>query len=583
MHCGHPVIASTPVDDSRFNRLAAAAPVLLAEKLQAASNLAGEQRVVTALLVDVVGSTALSEKMDVETWATIMNGAFDRIAPAIYRYEGTIARLLGDSVLAFFGAPVAHEDDPIRAVRAALDLIEISKDIAEDVRREHGVEFNLRACINTGSVVFGPTDERVLHKYTASGGAINLVSRIKFAAQPMTVLITENTYRFVEPVFNLADLGLIEVKGRTRRVRVYQVDGVKTTPGSVRGLAGLESPMVGRNRELDTLAQLCTTVRAGLGRAVVVIGEPGLGKTRLISEWKTMVEREGIDPAPRWVEGRCFSYGHRLAYHLLIEVIRSVIGVPDGADEVETRDALRVLTDNLFEEASLEVYPYLAHLLMLKLEGEAQEIVAALDPQALQPVYTMAIRRLLERLTAQCPMVLVLEDLHWADPSSIDLLIQLLPLATEAPILFCLVSRPERDSPGWRLVTAARDVLGGALTELTLSALSEEDSRQLVSNLLAIEALPESLRRMILKRSEGNPFFVEEVIRMLIDREAIIRVNDGWVAGERIDEVEIPDTLQGLLLARIDRLPEDVKRTLRVASVIGRQFPIPVLQQILGG
>jgi len=306
MHCGHPVIASTPVDDNRFNRLAAVAPVLLAEKLQAASDLAGEQRVVTALLVDVVGSTALSEKMDVETWATIMNEAFDRIAPTIYRYEGTIARLLGDSVLAFFGAPVAHEDDPIRAVRAALDLIEISKDIADDVRREHGVEFNLRACVDTGSVVFGPTDERVLHKYTASGGAINLVSRIKFAAQPMTVLITENTYRFVEPIFNLGDLGLIEVKGRTRRVRVYQVHGVKTGPGRVRGLAGLESPMVGRSRELNTLAQLCTTVRAGLGRAVVLIGEPGLGKTRLISEWKTMVEREGIDPAPRWVEGRCF-------------------------------------------------------------------------------------------------------------------------------------------------------------------------------------------------------------------------------------------------------------------------------------
>ena len=179
------------------------------------------------------------------------------------------------------------------------------------------------------------------------------------------------------------------------------------------------------------------------------------------------------------------------------------------------------------------------------------------------------------------PLVLVLEDLHWADPSSVDLLIRLLPVIATGPVLLCLVTRDERDTPGWRLVNTAREMLGGRLTELNLAPLSEVDSRKMVANLLQIENLPESVRQVILGRAEGNPLFVEEVIRMLIDQGAIIQGDHGWVACKDFDEVEIPDNLQGLLLARIDRLPEDVKLVLRVAAVIGRQFPVRVLAKVL--
>jgi predicted ATPase len=178
-------------------------------------------------------------------------------------------------------------------------------------------------------------------------------------------------------------------------------------------------------------------------------------------------------------------------------------------------------------------------------------------------------------------LVLVLEDLHWADPSSVELLIRLLPVITNGPVLLCLVTRDERDTPGWRLVNAARETLGGRLTELNLAPLSEVDSRKMVANLLKIENLPESVRRTILGRAEGNPLFVEEVIRMLIDQGAIVQEENGWVACNDFDEIEIPDNLQGLLLARIDRLPEDVKLVLRVAAVIGRQFPVRVLAKVL--
>jgi class 3 adenylate cyclase len=587
MHCGHPTRARTTDDEARLNRLTAAAPAPLAEKVRAAADLSGERRIVTVLHVDVVKSTAIAEEIGDESWATIMSGAYDRFAKAIYLYEGTIARLLGDALVAFFGAPVVHEDDPIRAVTAALDLLNIAKEYANEVRNEYGIDFAVRACLNSGPVVIGSVGIDLRYDFTPVGGVVNLAARIKFAAHPMTVLISENTYPFISPLFECVNLGLIEVTDRSEPVQVYQVLESKAVPGSVRGLAGFESPMVGREAELASLLMLCDAVQAGLGRAALITGEPGMGKTRLIREWKTAVMAKTSMPPSRWVEGRCLSYGGGLAYHLIADLLYSLIGVPSAASEPETHLALLSLLEDLFgkvenSEELQEIYPYLGHLLSLKLEGDALDKVQALDPQTLQTRYLFALRSLFLGIITRHPLIIILEDLHWADPSSVDLLIKLLPTASSAPLLFCLVTRAEHDSPGWKLVTAARDILGKSLTEISLTALSDTESRQMVSNLLEVEAIPETTRKLILHKSEGNPFFVEEVIRMLIDRGAIIQINGDWVAGQIITQIEIPDNLHGLLLARIDRLPEDVKHTLRVASVIGRQFPVKVLEQVLG-
>ncbi|HSJ58480.1 MAG TPA: AAA family ATPase [Anaerolineae bacterium] len=586
MHCGQPQRPTTPADDAQLSRLAAATPDSLAEKLRAADGLAGERRVVTVLFTDVVGSTDLAHVLGPEAWMVVIKDMFDRITPVIYRYEGTIAHLLGDGLWAFFGAPVAHEDDPLRAAYAGLDLLHVAAEYADQVRREYGVEFAMRACLNTGPVVVGPLSDDLRYEHTAGGPTVNLAARLKFVAQPMSLVVTEHTHRFIAPIFETEDVGQVSVEGDdVDAVRVYQVRGLRSAPGRLRGLAGagLESPMVGRDAELATLLQLGEAVRAGLGRAALIVGEPGLGKTRLITEWRAALARHPAQPPPLWAEGRCLSYGRGLAYHLLIDLLRSILGVAEAADEVETREALRTVTDELFGEEASGVYPYLGHLLSVRLHDRAAEDVALLDPQALQAQYLAAVRRLLGALAARQPLILILEDLHWADPSSTDLLIKLLPLASAAPVLLCMATRPERDAPAWRLVTAARETLGGSLTEITLHALSESDSRQLVANLLQIEALPESVRAVILKKAEGNPFFVEEVIRMLIDRGAILRRGDDWVAGAGIEQVEIPDNLHSLLLARIDRLPDDVRHTLRVAAVIGRQFPVKVLEYVLRG
>jgi serine phosphatase RsbU (regulator of sigma subunit)/class 3 adenylate cyclase len=583
-YCGQAVRIKTPDDEARHNRLASIAPAQLASKALATS-LTGERRIVSILFADVVSSTHLIEELDIETWTSIMNGALDLITPAIYQYEGTIARLLGDSLVAFFGAPIAHEDDPIRAVRAALDCLEPIAEYAKEIKRNHDIDFAMRFCLNTGPVIIGPVGNDLRYEYTSSSGAVNLASRLKFATQPMTVIISENTYRLVEPLFEINSLGVVDVKGRQEPLEAYQVLGRKTIPGSLRGLVGLESPMVGRDKELTDLLQLCEYLQSGLGRAVLVTGEPGFGKSRLISEWENAVATTQRIPPPQWVEGRCLSYGQSMAYHLVLDLLRSVLGVSDGASESEVCQKFHTLIIDLYGDldhpAALDVYPYLGHLLSCQLQGEAYARVNLLDPQGLQARYSSAMSALLKALASQRPLLLILEDLHWADPASIELLLKLLPLVFNSQILFTLISRPDLDSPGWRLVTKAREMLGGSLSEITLNALSESDSRELVANLLEIEALPKGIRKMILDKAEGNPFFVEEVVRMLIDQEAIVRNGDKWRAGENLSAISIPNNLQGLLMARIDRLSENGKKTLRVASVVGRQFPVRVLQDVL--
>jgi class 3 adenylate cyclase len=579
MQCGQPVAAPTKSDDARLTRLAAAVPAPLAEKMYAA-RLSGERKVVTALFADVVGSTAMAEQMDAEDWTEMMNGAFDRISPAIYHYEGTIARLLGDAMLAFFGAPVAHEDDPARAIHAALEILEITREYAILVKDKYGMNFAIRIGINTGPVVVGEVGSELKYEYTAMGDAINLASRLQSAAQPMSVLISQNTYRFVAPLFDFKDLGQIEVKGKAEPVQIYEAIGVKSDPGKLRGLAGLTSPMVGRDVELAALLKLSNTLKQGQGGVAVIIGEAGLGKSRLLLEWRKAAGGQDI-ASIKWAHGRCLSYGQRLAYHLLIDVVRSLIGARPASTDAEVQLALTELVNDLFGDLALEVYPYLGHMLSLELDGESLKQVQSLDPQVLQNHYREALVRLLEALSVRQPLALVLDDIHWADPASVELLTHLLPLTAKSAILFCMLTRPDEETPGWRLVAEARKSFSERLVEVALSPLAPEDSRQLVSNLLEIEALPGVVREAILKKSEGNPFFVEEVIRMLIDTGGIVSKDGHWEAGKSLESVEIPDNLQSLLLARIDRLPEESKRTLRIAAVIGRQFSVNVLEQVM--
>jgi len=275
------------------------------------------------------------------------------------------------------------------------------------------------------------------------------------------------------------------------------------------------------------------------------------------------------------------SYGRGLPYHVLLDLVRNTLDIPFAGPEAEARATLDRRLDEILGDEGDDTATWVAHLLGLPLRADEQDR-ALIDPEMMQGRYLASVNRLLRALAKDRSVVLVCEDLHWADPASVTLLTQLLPIAAQLPVLLVAALRGDTDAPGWKLVTTARELFGPTLTEIHLEPLSASDSRDLVANLLEIESLPVSVRDAILARAEGNPFFVEEVIRMLIEKGAIERRGEQWIATKAVSAIEIPETLHGLLLARIDQLPESAKWSLRVASVIGRQFPVRVLERVLG-
>ena len=536
-----------------------------------------ERRPLTIVFADIAGSTTIAEHLDPEDWTVLVQQAFGRLNAIAARYDGTVARLMGDGILVFFGAPVAHEDDPERAVRCGLDMVREIAGLGADPHG-HAVPLQVRVGINTGPVVVGMVGSDIAHEYTAMGDAVNVAARMQTAAPPGGVLITAATYKFVAPLVEATDAGQLELKGKTETVHGYQVTALKRGAVSTRGLGSeVHSTMIGRDAELAKLIAACAIVRARQGRIASILGEPGIGKSRLLAELRAYAT---ADASVTWIEARCLSYGRSLPYNLVADIVRSAIGVVPMADEPEVRVALEQRARALFGAEWRDAYIYLGHLLSIQLSPEERGRMSALDVETLKR-YTASVIGLIKGAAANGPVVLALEDLHWADGPSIDLLLALIPLANELPLFVVATSRLDRESEGWRLIAAVRDLFGDALVEIRLDPLSGDETRTLVANLLHLESLPKETREHILTKAEGNPFFVEEVIRMLIDRGAIERRDDRWVATARAADVEIPDTLQGLLLARIDRLPPESKRTLRVAAVIGRQFGVTMLERLL--
>ena len=537
-----------------------------------------ERRPLTILFADIAGSTSIAEKLDPEDWTVLVQRAFDRLNKIAARYDGTVARLMGDGVLVFFGAPVAHEDDPERAVRCGLDMVREIAGLGVDAHG-HDVPLQVRVGINTGPVVVGMVGSDIAREYTAMGDAVNIAARMQAAAPPGGVMITAATHRFVAPLVEATDAGRLELKGKAEAVHGYQITALRSGAVSARGLGeDVHSTMIGRDAELARLKAAFAIVRARQGRVASILGEPGIGKSRLLAELRASVT--ATEPKATWLEARCLSYGRGMPYHLAADLVRSAIGVAPTADEPEVRVALERRCRELFGEAWADTYTYLGHLLSVRLDPELRARIAALEIETVKR-YTSSIVNLVRALAARGPLVMALEDLHWADAPSIDVLLQLVPVANELPLLIIATSRLDRESEGWRLIAGVRDLFGDALIEIKLDPLSADESRTLVANLLHIESLPAQTRDHILAKAEGNPFFVEEVIRMLIDRGAIERRDERWVATARVADVEIPDTLQGLLLARIDQLPPESKRTLRVAAVIGRQFGVAMLERLL--
>jgi ABC-type oligopeptide transport system substrate-binding subunit/class 3 adenylate cyclase len=588
----------------------------------------GERRPVTILFTDIAGSTAIAERLDPEEWREVVSGAHRRVSEAVVRYEGTIAQLLGDGVLAFFGAPVAHEDDPIRAVRAALD---IQAAITAYARELAGYvdDFAVRVGIHTGEVVVGEIGSAEHAEYLAVGDAVNLAARLQSAAAPGKILLSESTARLVRGSFEMASLGEITVKGKSAPVTVFEVVGPLAAPARSRGLAVLRSPLVGREAELAILTGALAGLCEGHGAIVALLGEAGIGKSRLTEEAHAWAEAN-LCQAPRWLEGRALSYGAALPYWTITQLLKADLGLSDGDPEVRARVVLRRRLSALFGEQAGEVSPYLAHLLGLKPDGEGADRLTApppqpssatrgasapirgssrghpadgpqdsdaqlagLDSETLKYQVLVCVRRYFGALAEREPLVLVCEDIHWADPSTLDALGELLALTDHAPLLLLLVGRTERGHGSWHLKMRAETDYAHRYAEIVLRPLAEGDSGRLVDNLLAAPLQPPvstsprplvsaSLQRLLLERAEGNPFYLEELVASMVEQGALAWNEEGnaWQLNAPLDSLSIPDTLQGLILARIDRLEADVRSTLQMASVIGRSFLYRLLQAI---
>jgi class 3 adenylate cyclase/tetratricopeptide (TPR) repeat protein len=591
-NCGHPVSADTsssqptpasPTSPTSTEQLIQRyLPKELLAKLEnarASHLMSGERRVVTILFCDVQGSTAAAARLDPEEWAEIINGAFKHMIQPIYQYEGTVARLQGDGILAFFGAPIAHEDDPERAVLAGLQIIQALTPYREGVSRQWGIDLSVRVGINTGLVVVGEVGSDLRVEYTALGDAINLAARMEQNAFPGTVLVAETTYRLVAPLFEVDMVEGLEIKGYSEPLTAYRPVRRKEQPGSLRGLAGLSAPLIGREQQMQVLWSGYEQLKQGRGQIISVIGEAGLGKSRLIDEFSQALQAK--DPTVQWLEGHTRSYQSNLPFAPFIDLLARFFNQQPGTSQSITYPQILNRLETWYGARAGETAPFFGHLLGIPLDDQAAERIQYIPPQRLRGTLFAHITALLEYLLKSSPLILFLDDLHWSDPTSIELLQSLLELSERAPLMITTAFRPRRSEPFWEFHTQAERAHSPRYHALNLQPLSEAQSRQLVSNLLQIEELPEKVRLKILEKSEGNPFFVEEIIRSLLDGGLIVQENDHWYATSEINTLSVPDTLIGVITARLDRLPDETRRTLQAAAVLGREFSAEILREIV--
>jgi len=528
--------------------------------LQAQRVTGEERKIVTVLFADVTGSTELAERLDPEELREVMSAWYQAMRAEIEAQGGTVEKYIGDAVMAVFGVPVAHEDDPARALRAALAMRERLVVLNGELNASHGVGFEIRIGVNTGEAM--ATLDASPGEAIVTGAAVNAAARLEQLADPGQTLVAERTARSA-PGFRFDDLGLLQLRGKQDRVRALALVG-SAPDGATRGIPGVEAPLVGRGRELDLLAALQERVVAERRPHLATIyGDPGIGKSRLVQE---LLERLGsAADAPRVVTGSCLSYGEGITYWPLAEILKQVAGVADDDPaEVVVERIRAVVTDTLGASASHGLIAA-ALAFTLGLDSGDPEF-ARLQPSAVRVELHRAWRALLSALANERPLVAVVDDIHWADRALLDLLEEVAE-RVEGPLLVVCPARPE--------LTDRHPTWGGgrrSFSSLFLGPLSSDAARTLVGHLLDVDGLPEATRTQILERAEGNPFFLEEILRHLIDEGAIVRELDRWKATDELVRVELPDTVQAVLAARIDLLESRDKRALQQASVVGRVF-----------
>ncbi len=534
-----------------------------------------DRRLVTVLFADLAGFTSLSEGLDPEDVRAIQSDLFREMSVSIERYEGFVEKFVGDAVMAVFGAPRAHEDDPERSLHAALLMQERMRELNRRWERRVGRPLALHVGINTGPVVAGRIGGSPDAAYAVTGDTVNTASRLQSAAPAGEIFVSDATHRLSHHAFAFAPREALRLKGKSEPVAVYQLLSALIAPRSARGLEGLglSAPLVGRERELRRMEQAFEAMQAGQGQVLSLIGEPGAGKTRLQREFFARLDAAGRLEGTTIRHASCSSLGEQ-TYGTAAALLRDAYGVAAGDASEVARAKLASGLEQVGVGASDVAAMVAALTQVLGLERDDARL-RHLEPEQLKRQIFMATRALVERRLASGPLVLVVEDLHWADAASIELLGTVADRLADRRLMLLLMFRPTLE-PG---------ALGTSQiphTAIEINPLSALDGEALLDALFAGSArqFPERLRAVILQRAGGNPLYLEEVVRTLIADGVLVRGPDGWVCTADAGAVQVPSTLQGLLLARLDRLPAPERRTLQDAAVIGASLDRELLDAI---
>ena len=551
--CAYPVAGLTSGD--RLASPESYTPKHLAEKiLTSRGALEGERKQVSVLFVDISGFTSLSERLDAEEVHQLMSRAFDLMLAEVHRYEGTVNQFLGDGIMALFGAPIAHEAHARRAVHAALGIDRVLREYQQELE-PRGITFRARQGLNTGLVVVGSIGSDLRMDYTAVGDTTNVAARLQQVGEPGKVTISESTHRLVRGYFDTRPLGEIHLKGKAEPVLAWEVVAAHETRTrlEVEADRGL-TPFVGRERELGQLLHAFELARSGQGQVTLVVGDAGIGKSRLLHELRRRVGEDAD-----WREGHCLSFGRAMAFHPLVDLVRRQFAVADtdgdAAIATKIEQGLRDVGADVASSA-----PYLRALLSVD-PGDGE--VKAMSPVQRRGETFEALRRMLVRAAEQRPQVVVIEDLHWIDSASEQFLAMLVDTVPALRALLVVTYRP-----GYSHSFGERSYI----TRVVPSALSTEDSTRMVAAVLTSADVPDDLRRLISSKAEGNPFYVEELVKSLEESGALRRQGSRYELTRPVGEIAIPGTIQDVIAARIDRLADAPKRTLQLAAVIGREF-----------
>ncbi|MDP9325078.1 MAG: AAA family ATPase, partial [Candidatus Dormibacteraeota bacterium] len=521
----------------------------------------GERRVVTALFVDAVGSTSLGESLDEEEVFALMHGCVEQMTDAVQDYGGTVTQFLGDGVVALFGAPVASEESARHAVAAALDMQRRLSDHVATVRSGRGIACEFRCGLNTGPVVVGRISDRLEMSFTALGDTVNLASRIQTLAEPGSVYLTGSTFRLVADYFDCIEVGPREVKGKSKPVEVYQAIRPKAVrsrleAATARGL----TPLVGRTEELDSLRRSWEKAAQGHGRAVIVSGEAGIGKSRLLLEL-----RSSMGPTITWLTGVCGPLTQTTAYTPIIELVKEATGISDTDDEPTILGRVTAAAEDWSEKGRAAV-PFLKVVLSV---DPGDPTIAEMDPIERRAGIFEAFRSLVQE-TARRPFVMVVEDLHWVDETSDELLGTLVDTIESTSVLVLLTHRP-----GYQPAYQDRT----HVDRFALGQLPADGTEELASRVAGAADLPQAVLDLVAAKGEGNPFYVEEVTKSLLE-SGVLRRTDGASELAAVEGLSVPATIQEVILARIDRLQPAAREALQLASVVGREFTKVLLERI---